>query len=937
MTSPPQDWPRALLLLDEALSVPPAQRDTWLTQMATDEPDVMPLLKKLLDAHGRVESHALLATLPKLERAVPLADNGAAGMRVGPFELIEPLGRGGMGSVWRARYADGRLKRDIAIKLPALTHDAAAMETLRERFARERDFLAQLAHPHIARLYDAGVSDAGQPFLAMEYVAGLTIDAYADAQRLPIKARLILFLQVLDAVGYAHQQLVLHRDLKAGNVLVDKQGQVRLLDFGVARLLPSQHAEAPEDRNGELTERAGAAFTLGHAAPEQINHGALSTATDVYALGVMLFRLLTGLSPYQPPRDSRGALEEAVLLSTPAAASSRTFDGDALRARQTTSAALSKNLRDNLDVILAKALKKTPQERYATVAMLADDLRRHLTQQPISARADSAWYRASLFVARHRMAVLASGLGAAALIGTAAVATWQATVSAKNAALASTEAARANTVQKFYAGLLAKGDPEQNKNITAVNREVVDEALASAEKDFAGAPQTLVQVFKQLADIYSHLGLPAKSLMVQKKRVALLEAMPGALPEEVVEAQLGLGQAYSTSDSQSERAQALGILTSARESAARLSAKPELLVLADCQLADQLMRESRYEEADGLAAQAVALAEKALAPSHPSRASAYEYRAATATRLGNFAAARDAHQKATSADAAGPGRGEVERLNGRAILARIEYLDGHYALAKRLALDALEAAPQRLGSMEDTLTPFRVRAIMASVRAGQLTDAAHLVEKLLGPDLAASDSYRSGRAHFTVALVAMYQGKHDVAAQSFAASEVGLDRNPWWRRNLALERATLTLHRGQLDEAQRLLTALIPFLQEAGETGSEEFAFAAQRMAVVLVRQGSLAAARKLFHEACAWSTTKLRADHPNRLRCDSYAILMSDTLAPNDQARALAAQIKRITADADNPLALTASLRQAVEWVHNGVVNEAPESGRYKSFPLLD
>jgi eukaryotic-like serine/threonine-protein kinase len=937
MTSPPQDWPRALLLLGEALSLPPAQRETWLAQMAADEPGVMPLLKKLLDAHGRVETHAVLATLPKLQRAVPVADSGATGMRVGPFELIEPLGRGGMGSVWRARYADGRLKRDVAIKLPALTHDAAALATLRERFARERDFLSQLVHPHIARLYDAGVSDAGQPFLAMEYVAGLTIDAYADAQRLPIKARLVLFLQVLDAVGYAHQQLVLHRDLKAGNVLVDEHGQVRLLDFGVARLLPSQQAEAPDDRSGELTERAGAAFTLGHAAPEQISHGALSTATDVYALGVMLYRLLTGLSPYQPPRDSRGALEEAVLLSTPAAASSRTFDADALVARQTTCAVLCKNLRNNLDVILAKALKKNPQERYATVAMLADDLRRHLGQQPISARADSGWYRASLFVARNRMAVLASGLGAAALIGTAAVATWQADVSAKNAALASTEAARANTVQKFYAGLLAKGDPEQNKNITAVNREVVDEALASAEKDFAGAPQTLVQVFKQLADIYSHLGLSAKSLLVQKKRVALLQAMPGALPEEVLEAQLGLGQAFAFSDSESERAQALGILTSAREGAARLSTKPELLVLADCQLADQLMRESRYEEADGLAAQAVALAERALPPSHASRASAYEYRAATATRLGNFAAAREAHQKATAADAVGPGRGEVERFKGRANLARIEYLDGHYALSKRLALDALEAAPQQLGSMEDTLTPFRVRAIMASVRAGQLTEAAQLVEKLLEPDLVASDSYRSGRAHFAVALVAMHRGQHDVAAQSFAASEVGLGRNPWWRRNLALEQATLTLHRGQMEETQRRFTALIALLREADETGSEEFASAAQRLAVVLARQGRMASARSLFTEACAWSITKLRADHPNRLRCDAYAVLSSDALARNDQARALAAQIKRITADPNNPLALTASLRQAVEWVHKGVANEAPESDRYKSFPLLN
>ena len=207
MSTTPTEWQRALALMDAALALPAAPRTAWLEQLERDEPAALPLLTKLLQAHDRVESQGLLATLPKVGGRDDDTDDDSdvAGLRIGPFELIEPLGRGGMGSVWRARHADGSLKRNVAVKLPRNSADPASLATLRERFARERDFLAQLEHPNIARLYDAGVSESGQPYLAMEYVAGQPIDAYCDAQRLPVKARLNLFLQVLDAVAYAHQ------------------------------------------------------------------------------------------------------------------------------------------------------------------------------------------------------------------------------------------------------------------------------------------------------------------------------------------------------------------------------------------------------------------------------------------------------------------------------------------------------------------------------------------------------------------------------------------------------------------------------------------------------------------------------------------------------------------------------------------------------------
>ena len=299
MTAQVSDWPRALALLDEALALTVAEREPWLVRTAADMPLVMPLLRKLLAAHDRVEVHGLLATLPKLQsdtaHLAPYDDAGAPGQRVGPFELIEPLGHGGMGSVWRARYADGRLKRDVAVKLPATRGNPASLAILSERFARERDFLAQLEHPNIARLYDAGVSQSGQPFLAMEYVEGVDIREYAALHKLTLRARSLLVVQVLEALQYAHQRLVVHRDLKPSNILVRADGRVALLDFGIAKVLEASDGALVET---ELTRVGGSAMTRAYAAPEQLMGEAVTTASDVYAVGVVLHELLVGKRPF---------------------------------------------------------------------------------------------------------------------------------------------------------------------------------------------------------------------------------------------------------------------------------------------------------------------------------------------------------------------------------------------------------------------------------------------------------------------------------------------------------------------------------------------------------------------------------------------------------------------------------------------------------------
>jgi serine/threonine-protein kinase len=351
---------------------------------------------------------------------------------VGPYRLLRVLGEGGMATVWLAERTDQLQGRRIALKLP---HGAWRRSGLAERMAREREILATLEHPNIARLYDAGVDADGQPYLAIEYVEGERIDAFAARHALTLPQRLQLFLQVARAVAHAHANLVVHRDLKPSNILVTAAGEVRLLDFGIAKLLEQGVAEETA-----LTREVGRALTPDYAAPEQIQGKPIGTAADVYALGVVLFELLSGQRPYRLVRESRAALEEAIVRAEPMRPSDAASDP-----------ALRRALRGDLDTIVLKALSKLPAQRYATVDAMADDIRRHLAREPVLARPEARLYRAGRFVARHRLQVGAAAAVVLALLGGAGAAWWQAgqarlqrdaALRAQAAAVAQAEAAR---------------------------------------------------------------------------------------------------------------------------------------------------------------------------------------------------------------------------------------------------------------------------------------------------------------------------------------------------------------------------------------------------------------------------------------------------------------------------------------------------------------
>ncbi len=409
----PERWQVVSPYLDRALEMASTERTAWLAGLRAADSALAAEVQALLEERSALSREGFL------EGGAPALPGPAslAGQTIGAYTLMSLIGQGGMGSVWRARRSDGRFEGLAAVKLLNASLVGRAGE---ERFRREGSILARLRHRYIAHLIDAGVSPLGQPYLVLEHVDGERIDDSCDARNLGIETRIRLFLDVLAAVAHAHANLVVHRDLKPSNVLVGKDGQVKLLDFGIAKLLDP---EAGAVEATELTREGGSVLTPEYAAPEQVTGGVITTATDVYALGVLLYILLTGQHPAGARIRSPAELVKAIVdteapRASDVVAQTRTEVAEvALRAarRAATPAKLRRLLRGDLDTIIGKALKKNPEERYSSVTSLADDLRRYLGHEPISARPDTIAYRAAKFVRRHRLPMAAVALTLAGL------------------------------------------------------------------------------------------------------------------------------------------------------------------------------------------------------------------------------------------------------------------------------------------------------------------------------------------------------------------------------------------------------------------------------------------------------------------------------------------------------------------------------------------
>ena len=489
-------WREVSPYLDDALSLAPEERKFWIESLRAQKPETAAFLQELLDeqialADEQFLEHPLIAG----------KDYSLAGQTVGAYTLISPLGQGGMGTVWLAERSDGRFERRVAIKFL----NFAMAEAGAERFKREGRILARLVHPHIAQMIDAGVTATGHAYLVLEYCEGERVDEYCDRHKLDVNARVRLFLDILEAAAHAHTNLIVHRDIKPSNVIVTANGDVKLLDFGIAKLL----AEDGGPATTQLTLESGAGLTPLFAAPEQITGDSITTMADVYALGVLLYLLLTGQHPVGQGLHSAADLVKAITETTPRRPSDAVMgdraDNEVLGAnRGVTPEKLQRQLRGDLDTIVAKALKKNPQERYASLIVFANDLQHWLKHEPISARPDSALYRIGKYVRRNRAGVaVAAGL-LAVLVGFA----FMKSVELRRIAR---ERDRANRIAEFMIGIFKTSDPNERTGQAVTARAVLDKAATDIRGNLSNDPALRAQMLHVMGRAYFNLGLYSRA------------------------------------------------------------------------------------------------------------------------------------------------------------------------------------------------------------------------------------------------------------------------------------------------------------------------------------------------------------------------------------------------------------------------------------------
>lgn len=493
-----QDWPRVSALLDELLDLDDDGRYQRLAALEAGEPALAAHLRDLLDMEARQPEFL----------AEPVVDHLLGGPKVGDhigtYTLERCLGEGGMGQVWLAHRSDGLFERRLALKLLRPGFASSALQT---RFAMERRILARLVHPNIARLLDAGVTADGRPFLVLEYINGTPINTYADEQALDVEQRIALFLQVCDAVSHAHSNLIVHRDLKPSNILVTPAGQVRLLDFGIAKLL-----DESGDNDASLTRTGMQAFSLHYAAPEQLRGESITTMTDVYALGMVLYELLVGEMPYHLETATDVQWQAAILQREPIRPSLAARTGRLPDAQQR-----ARTLAGDLERIILKALHKAPVDRYGSADALADDLRSYLGGWPVSARAPSFSYRTSKYVQRNITGVAVTALVLLSVALAIGGIVWQSREAVH-------EASRAQVVKQFVLALFAGTGADSDEV-----RRLLEVGVARAERALSDQPEARADLLGMVAQLHNGLGdYDATLAVLARQQQAFLEL--GTLP-----------------------------------------------------------------------------------------------------------------------------------------------------------------------------------------------------------------------------------------------------------------------------------------------------------------------------------------------------------------------------------------------------------------------
>ena len=607
-------WREVFAAADHALDLSPAERETFIKQCSTDDPVLGAELEALLgsaDSASALDGSAATFAGPMLgDLPLELIDVGPPS-RIGPYRILEAIGRGGMGAVYVAERADDQYRKRVALKL--LHRWSAGDEHRVRRFVEERQILAALEHPDIARLLDGGVTPDGLPWFAMEYVEGVPIDRHCEEHRVPIEHRLEIFCRVCAAVQYAHRNLVVHRDLKPANILVSADGAVKLLDFGIAKLLGGEITST----SAVLTFTGERVMTPLYASPEQVRGEPVSTASDVYALGVLLYKLLVGCHPYrlsswQPHEVARAILEQEP--ERPSASVLRAPDSDwpgampehVAAERGTGSAKLRRQLRGDLDAIALKAMEKDPRRRYGSVEQLEADVRRHLSGLPVTARPPSRIYQATRFVRRHRIGAAVTAGGTLLVLGFTVVTAVQSVRIRAYAERIVLERQRATGVSRYLIELVQTGTPSSADRVVTL-REILDSATARIEQQATGRPEQSAEPMFEMARWYHRLGLHDKARSLVEASLALQRSIQPTRDRDVAESLHLLGAIFLAQGqlAPAEKSYAEALTLRRRELGSRHGDVARTLV----GLASVRRTQRRLSEAESLAREAMAIDE----------------------------------------------------------------------------------------------------------------------------------------------------------------------------------------------------------------------------------------------------------------------------------------------------------------------------------------
>lgn len=784
-------WKQLSALYEQADGMPAQALPGWLDGLRAQGHPLVDSLCRMLQARERVEQDAFLVTLPPLKEPAVHASDLAAGGLVGPWRLLEPLGSGGMAEVWLASRDDGAYQRRVALKLLHRHVAVPHRDTFLARFDRERDILASLNHPNIAALLDAGVTAQGHPWLALEYVQGQALTTACDRRALTLRQRVELFRQVLQAVQHAHANLVVHRDLKPANILVTWDGAVKLLDFGIAKLAEADGGPLAET---ELTRLAGRPLTPAYAAPEQLQGLPLSTACDVYSLGVVLYELLTGLRPYELKAETPAQLEQAILEADPRPPSRRELGADAAAARGSTAAALRRQLASDLDAVVLRALAKLPSQRYASVESMHADVQRWLDGEPVTARAPSPAYRALKFVERHRIGV---ALGSLAVVGLAGLA-----VTASVYALqARQESARAMASRDFMIDIFRRADPEKARGASITAGEMLDIGRREISERLRGQPALQLEMLSSIADILSEMSDHARSDPTRGEvtRLAVQLGRPAEAATSELKRVIDLVHA-----GQSRRAElALG---EAQRLAARTSITPSLRFQLRWTegVVDNAM--GRHDDASARFTEALALARAAHGSNSREELMVLRGHAAVAGGRGDHASAIELHERIFGLLPAMGFLQARERVGIAYDQVSAHYSAGKFAAAWSLAGRALAECVGQLGRWDSTCRLIRRNRAMSALKLGQ--------PELLSPgdlsDLRADAQERADEVEAAMALLTLLRA---LAAGAGAAGDLDPLRDELQRRLIDLQqRAALPV-----DEALSVQHGLLESWMRRGQ------------------------------------------------------------------------------------------------------------------------